>query len=108
VNPAITTALIAASHQEDVEEKVEGRLRKANALTPASAIVLDLKEKEQQLLDMALASGTVKRTPEGRLFLNELAVADRKEGQGFMALLIILMIASVIASVAVLVARTGG
>lgn len=107
MNPAITAALIAASHQEDVEQKIEGRLKKANAVTPASAIALELKDKEKQLLDMALASGTVKQTPEGRLYLNELAVADRTEGQGFMALLILLMVASVIASVAVLVARGG-
>ena len=105
VNPAITAALIAASNQEAVEEKIEGRLKKANAFSPGSAIVLELKEKEQKLLDQALAGGTVKRTPGGRVYLDEQALADRKEGQGFMALLILLVVASVIASVAVLVAR---
>ena len=107
-NPSITAALIAASRQEDVEEKIEGRLKKANALTPATAVTLELKEKEQALLDQALASGTVRRTGDGRLYLDELMVANRKEGQGFMALLIILMAASVIASGAILVAWTGG
>ena len=105
VNPAITAAIIAASNQEEVEEKVEGRLKKANAVGPGSAIRLELKDKEQKLLDQALAGGTVKRTPDGRVYLDELALADRKEGQGFMALLIMLMVASVIASIAVLVAR---
>jgi hypothetical protein len=50
-NPAITAALIAASRQEDVEEKIEGRLKKANAISPASSIALQLRDKEQALLD---------------------------------------------------------
>lgn len=108
VNPAITAALIAASHQEEMEQKVEGRLKKAGALSPGSAVALDLKDKEQELLDQALVSGTVKRTADGRLYLNERAISDRKEGQGFMALLIILVVASIIASVAALAARAGG
>jgi len=107
-NPAITAALIAAAHQEEVEEKVEARLKKANALTPASAIALELKDKERELLDLALAAGTVKRTGDGRLYLDELAVADRRDGQGFMALLIMLVAASIIASGIVLVLRAGG
>ena len=107
VNPAITAALIAASHQEEIE-KIEGRLTKARALSPGSAVALDLKDKEQELLDQALASGTVKRTADGRLYLNERAISDRKEGQGFMALLVLLAVASVLASVAVLAARAGG
>ncbi|MDP9422599.1 MAG: hypothetical protein M3Q19_07175 [Pseudomonadota bacterium] len=107
VNPAVTAALVAASRQEEVEAKVEGRLKKARAFSPASAIALELKEKEQQLLDQALASGTVKRTDDGRLYLNERVIADRKEGQGFMALLILLAIASVVASLAVLADSAG-
>jgi len=104
MNPAITAALIAASTQEEVEEKIEGRLKKANAVTAGSAIALELKERERKLLDQALATGTVKRTMDGRLYLDELAIADRKEGQGFMALLIALVALSIIASGAALVA----
>jgi hypothetical protein len=107
-NPAITAALIAAAHQEEVEEKIEARLKKANALAPASAIALELKEKERELLDLALAAGTVKRTGNGKLYLDELAVSDRKEGQGFMAILILLVVASVMASGLVLAVRAGG
>jgi hypothetical protein len=107
VNPGIAGALIAASRREDVEEKIEGRLKKAGAISLASAITLELKDKEQVLLDQALASGSVKRTDDGRLYLNERVIADRKEGQGFMALLILLVVASVIASVAILAARPG-
>ena len=90
VNPAITAALLAASNQEKIQEKIEGRLKKARAVSTGSAIAVDLKEKERELLDQAIASGTVKRTDGGRLYLNERVIADRKEGQGFMALLILL------------------
>ena len=102
VNPAITAALIAASRQEEVEQKIEGRLKKARALSVGSAVALDLKDKDQALLDQALAGGSVKRTGDGRLYLNERVIADRKEGQGFMVLLFTLPVASVIASVAAL------
>ena len=104
VNPAITAALIAASHQEEMEQKVEGRLKKARALSPGSAIALELRDKEQKLLDQALASGTVRQTADGRLYLNERAIADRTEGQGFMALLIVVAVCSIIASVVALAA----
>ena len=108
MNPAITAALIAASNQEGVEQKIEARLKKAGATSIASAIALDLKDKERDLLDQALAGGTVKQTADGRFYLNEQVIADRKEGQGFMALLILLVLASVIASVAVLAGKVAG
>ena len=103
VNPAITAALIAASRQEEMEQKIEGRLKKAEALSPARAIALSLNEKDQPLLDQALASGTVKETANGRYYLNEQVIADRSEGKGFMALLILLVLASILASLIVLV-----
>ena len=106
VNPAITAALIAASRQE--EQKVEARLKTARALSAATAVALELKDKEQDLLDQALAAGSVKQTSDGRLYLNERVIADRKEGQGFMALLILLAVASVLASAAVLLSRSAG
>ncbi|HXG82297.1 MAG TPA: hypothetical protein VNJ05_10915 [Sphingomicrobium sp.] len=107
VNPAITASLLAAANKEEIQEKIEARLKKANATSRASAIALELKDKERKLLDQALAAGTVQRTDDGRLYLNELAIANRNEGQGFTALLILLIIASVIASVAVLASRAG-
>ena len=102
VNPAITVALMAAANQEEIQEKIEGRLKKARAVSEASAVALELKDKERQLLDEALTGGTVKRTSDGRFYLNERVIADRNEGQGFMALLLLLAVASVIASVVVL------
>ena len=83
MNPAVTAALIAASRQQDVEAKIESKLRKAKAVTRSSAIALELDEKQQPLLEQALASGTVQQTGDGRLYLNEQALADRTEGQGF-------------------------
>ncbi len=108
MNPAIHAAIMAATHQEEIEQKIEGRLKKARALSPGSAIALELKDKEQALLDQALTGGSVRRTDDGRLYLNERAIADRKEGQGFMVLLLTLVVASIIASVAVLADRAGG
>jgi hypothetical protein len=98
VNPAITAAIIAASHQQDIEAKIESKLRKAKAVSRSSAIALDLDEKQQPLLDQALASGTVQQTGDGKLYLNEQAMADRAEGQGFKAFLIVLIALSIIAS----------
>ena len=108
VNPAITAALIAASRQEEVQEKIEGRLRKAKATDIARAITLDLDDKQRPLLDQAMESGSVKQTADGRYYLNEQVIADRTEGQGFKALLIILIAMSIIASGAVLAIRAGG
>ena len=107
VNPAITAALIAATRQEEVEQKIEGRLRKAEAHSPARAIALSLSEKDQPLLDQALASGTVKETANGRYYINEQVIADRKEGQGFTVLLILLVFGSILASLIVLVGFSG-
>jgi len=106
-NPAITAALIAASRQQEVEEAIEGRLGKAKATGPSSAISLDLEGKEKELLDQALAAGSVKTTNDGRYYLNERAIADRKEGQGFMVVLILLVIASIMASGIVLMTTAG-
>ena len=97
-NPAVTAALIAASRQQEVQEAIEGRLGKAKAIGRSSAIRLDVTGKEKELLDQALASGSVKTTDDGRYYLNERAIADRREGQGFMVLLILLIAASILAS----------
>jgi len=103
-NPAITAAIIAASRQHDVEQKIEGRLKKARALTRASAVSIDLDKKQQALLDQALAEGTVQRTDDGRFYLNEQALADRTEGQGLKAFLIVLITLSIAASGVAIVA----
>jgi len=103
VNPAIHAAIIAASHQEAIEENVENRLRAAKAFGSSSAIAFaPADDAEQKLVDAALATGNVIRTTDGRFYLNERAVADRKEGQGFMALLITVIFASLIATGAAL------
>ena len=106
-NPAITAAIIAASRQQEIQEAIEGRLGKAKAIGPSSAIALELEGKEKELLDQALAAGTVKTTTEGLYYLNERAIADRKEGQGFMVILILLVVASIMASGIVLAKMAG-
>jgi len=108
INPAVTAALLAASQDEESEEFVQRKLREANADGSSSAIRLELNEKQEKYLDEALEKGTVVKTVDGRFYLNERALSERKEGQGYMALLILLVIGSVIASVAVLALRGGG
>jgi hypothetical protein len=107
INPAVTAALLAASQDEESEEFIQKKLRKANAEGSSSAIRLELNEKQEKYLDAALEKGTVVKTVDGRLYLDERALSERKEGQGYMALLILLVIGSVIASVAILALRNG-
>ena len=109
MNPAIHAAIIAATQQEAVKEKIENKLREAGALGTSSAIAFaPADEADRKLLEAALGTGNVVRTSDGRVYLNERAVADRQEGQGFTALLLLLVIASVLASFAVLLSRLGG
>ena len=98
MNPAITAALIAAAHKEETEEAIIGRLRKGKAISPSSAISLDLPDDKRGALDQAIAGGTVVKTADGHFYLNERALADRNDSQGYMALLMILIAGSVIAS----------
>ena len=98
MNPAITAALIAAAKQEETEEAIIGKLRKGKAVSPSSAISLDIPDDKRKALDQAVAGGTVMKTADGRFYLNERAVADRKHSQGFMVMLMILIAGSVIAS----------
>lgn len=107
MNPAIHAALIAAASKQASEESVEARLREAGATDPAQAMAFDAKDKaEQKLLDQAIARGTIGRTADGRVYLDEQAVSDRKESQGHMLLVILLIAASLIASGAALVLLT--
>lgn len=104
INPAITAALIAAAQKEETEEAIVGKLRKGKAVSPSSAISLDLPDEKRKALDQAVAGGTVVKTADGRFYLNERAVADRQHSQGFMALLMIVIAGSVIASGVALIA----
>ena len=99
MNPAINAALIAAAAKQASDEGIEAKLREAGAVdvTHATAFAPD-NDTEQQLLDQAIARGTIARTADGRVYLDERAIADRKQGQGFMVLVILLIAASLIAS----------
>ena len=102
-NPAITAALIAATQQEEIAEKIERRLRKAGAVSRSRAAALDWSDKELELVEKAIARETVQRRPDGRLYLSEQRIGDRSEGQLFLLLLLLLAVASVLATVIVLV-----
>ena len=108
INPAVTTALLAAAQDKHSKEFIASKLRECNALGSSTAITLDLDEKQRKLLDQAVGDGTVVKTLDGRFYLNERMVSEQKQGQGFMALLIILVVGSIIASVLVLISRAGG
>ena len=52
MNPAIHAAIIAASQQEAVEEKIESKLREAKALGPSSAIMFTPADDAERKLSM--------------------------------------------------------
>ena len=109
MNPAIHAAIIAATQQEAVKEKIEDKLREAKALGASTAIAFaPADDAERKLLEAALSTGNVVRTNDGRVYLSERAVAERQEGQGFAALLIILVAVSIIASGVALAGTAGG
>ena len=72
MNPAIMVAIMAATQQQEQEDKAEARLREAK--------------------------GVVVRTASGRVYLSERRLADRREGTGFTVLLVMLVVMSLIAS----------
>ena len=98
MNPAITAALLIAAQEEESEKLIIGRLREARATGPSSAIALTLDSDKQQLLEEAIAGGLVAKTSDGRFYLDERMVADRKDGQAFVALVIIIVGLSIVAS----------
>ena len=107
-NPAINAALMAAAQDHESEESLQKKLREAKALNSFSAGALELNAKQRHLLGKAVAAGTIAKTADGRLYLNERMISERKEGHGFMLALILLAVGSVISSVAVLSAMAGG
>jgi hypothetical protein len=98
MNPAITVALLAAVEEEEFDKSVVGKLREAKATGPSSAIALELTPDQQELLEEAIANGTISKTADGRLYLDERAIAERQEAQGHVALLIVFVALSIMAS----------
>lgn len=104
INPALFVALGAQTGDHATSDSIIKRLRKAKAFSAATAIRLDpASDAERKALDEAVGLGLVLRSADGRTHLNERAIADRNEGVGFALLLALLALASVGASVAVLV-----
>jgi hypothetical protein len=102
MNPAIHAAIIASQkHQQGVDDVVS-KLRKARALSAASAIALT--DVDQTKIDEAVGLGLVIRSADGRLHVNEHAVSDRLQSQGWIVIVILLVAASLIASAVALLA----
>lgn len=109
MNPAIMVAIMAATQQQEQEDKAEAKLREAKALGASSAIdFAPANDAEQNWLDKAVAEGVVVRTADGRVYLSERQLADRREGQGFTVLLVMVVVASLAASGIALVMSVGG
>ena len=105
MNPAIHVALMAA---HEAEQDVSAKLRAAKATSSASAIeYVPANDAQQAKLDEAIGLGLVVRRADGRLFLNQRAVAERNEGLGYGLLLGLIALGSVAASIAALVAFAG-
>ncbi len=107
-NPAITAALIAASQAAGSRGSdrgpAAGRPRPPDRRAQSRSISTG---RRRSCSTRRWPTGTVKTTDDGRYYLNERAIADRKEGQGFMVVLILLVIASIMASGIVLVKTAG-
>ena len=102
-NPAITAAIIAASAEQQARDTLLQQFRDARALGASSAIAFTAASKEEQAyLDYAIKKGSIVRGRDGRLHLDERAIADRKEGAGFVLLLVLLVVVSILASGAAL------
>jgi len=99
MNPAITVALLIAAQEEETGKHIIARLRQGKATGPSTAIALnDLDSDKQDLLREAVVEGSVATTADGRFYLNERMIVDREDGQAFVALVIIIIGLSVIAS----------
>ena len=98
MNPAIHAAILATASAKE-EASVEARLRAAGALGPQSAIAFEpANDAEKALLDAGLANRTLARSRDGNLFLDERALAERNSSHGRIALLILFVLSSIIAS----------
>lgn len=101
MNPAITAALIAA--QESQPPGAVERLTKAGATSRDKAIAIDpASPAEAKLIDDAIGLGLVQRRGDGRLFVNQHAVAERNSRIGAWLLIGTLIALSILASAAAL------
>jgi len=102
MNPAITAALIAAQQSGEATDVI-GKLTKAGATSLDQAVRFDTaSEAEAKQRDDLIATGLVHRRGDGRLFVNQRAVAERNARIGYGLLVALLLSASIVASVVAL------
>lgn len=102
MNPAIHAAIIASQKQQQGVDDVVRKLRKAGALSATSATALT--DIDQVKIDEAVGLGLIIRSADGRLYVNEHAVSDRLQSQGWIVIVVLLVTASLIASAVALLA----
>ncbi len=102
MNPALLAAINASNGQQPSVDDIVGKLQKARALTATSAITL--KDVDPAKLDEAVGLGLVIRSTDGRLHVNEIAVADRMQSHGWIFMVVLLVGASLVASIVALIA----
>lgn len=104
----MTTINAAALQKEAARQGIIKQLREfgATAAQMPGSVEVDSDEAQEALADL-LAKGEVREARAGLYYLDETKVKEAKPGNGFVALLVLLVIASVMASVIALAARTG-
>jgi hypothetical protein len=98
-NPAITAALIAANaSRRNGQEAVLAQLKTAGAFGPATAVRLELEGAEAVALTELTGLAIVRPLGSGRYYLDRDRQRERSAQQGWVAIVILLGIASVMAS----------
>lgn len=99
MNPAINVALIAAAAQgQAAQDALLKQLTEAKAFGPSSAIPLTPKDAAQDKALTELIGLMTVRPWNGRYYLDRERQKEREQQQGWMALVILAVIASVLAS----------
>ncbi|MCW3798200.1 hypothetical protein OMW55_10330 [Sphingomonas sp. BN140010] len=105
VNPAINAALIAsAANSQTAQQAVLQKLKKAEAYEPSTAMSLDLDGAEASALTELVGLAIVRPLGSGRYYLDRERQKERAAQQGWVALVIMLGVASAMASVIALTA----
>lgn len=104
----MTTINAAAAQKQAARHKIIRQLREVGATSAQmpGSVDVDSDSAQEALADL-LAKGEVREARAGLYYLDESKVKDAKPGNGFVALLVILVVVSVMASVIALAARPG-
>jgi hypothetical protein len=99
VNPAVNAALIAsAANRQSAQQIVLQKLKKAEAFEPSAATRLELDGSEAAALTELVGLAIVPPLGSGRYYLDRERQKERAAQQGWVALVILLAVASAMAS----------